>query len=374
MTGPQAGDAPTIVYLYGQTLPNTAANSGAVIGLCSALAAAGERVCVVSPAGGGTAAEIAGTYRPHPGVTFRHIAVPDSARRYPAFAAAARRSAFASAIVITRMPHVAILTALLGRRTLLELHQHSETYRHWAVWRRLLHLVQPTRLRIAALSQGVVDELDQLLRAKGGEPHIIASAARDFGADGTATPRYDIGFIGSFMPGKGVGFIETIAQQAPQHSIVLYGDPTRDPPTAARLAALPNVTLAGYVNPSDVGAALASFRIGLAPYERAGFGGDGSPFVRADDLSSLKIVEYLSARRVVLASRIPSVARMVEDRHSALLCDPDDPADWTRAIDVVLADPELGTRIADAGRALYEAQFSFDIRARRFRALADHLR
>ena len=128
------------------------------------------------------------------------------------------------------------------------------------------------------------------------------------------------------------------------------------------------------MNPSDVGAALASFRIGLAPYERAGFGGDGSPFVRADDLSSLKIVEYLSARRIVVASRIPSVARMVADRHSAMLCDPDDPVDWLRAIDTVLADPALGVSIAYQGRALYEQQFSFDIRAGRFRALVDQLR
>jgi len=97
----------------------------------------------------------------------------------------------------------------------LELHQHSNTFKHWPLWRRLLHFVRPNRLRIAALSQGVVDELDPLLRAKGGEPAIIASAARDFGADAKVEPRYDIGFIGSFMPGKGVGFIETIAMRAP---------------------------------------------------------------------------------------------------------------------------------------------------------------
>ena len=186
--------------------------------------------------------------------------------------------------------------------------------------------------------------------------------------------RRQIALFGSFMPGKGVGFIETIARLAPRYSVVLYGDPARDPPTAARLATLPNVTLAGYVNPSEVGAALASFRVGLAPYDRAGFGGDGSPFVRADDLSSLKIVEYLSARRIVVASRIPSVTRMVADRHSAMLCDPDDRADWLRAIDTVLTDRALGASIADQGRALYEQQFSFDIRAQRFRALVDQLR
>ncbi|MDF0487667.1 glycosyltransferase family 4 protein [Sphingomonas sp. H39-1-10] len=371
---PGAADTPTIVYLYGQTLPNKAANSGAVIGLCSALAALGERICVVSPDGGGTTAEITATYQPHPRVRFRNLSVPDNAGHYPAYAAALRRPEFARAIIITRMPQVALLTAALGRRTVLELHQHSETYKHWAVWRRLLHLVRSDRLRVAALSQGVVDELDPLLRRKGGEPAMIASAARDFAGGADIRPRYDIGFIGSFMPGKGVGFVETIARLAPHYSVVLYGDPSRDPPSAARLAALPNVTLAGYVNPTDVGAALASFRVGLAPYERAGFGGDGAPFVRADDLSSLKIVEYLSARRIVVASRIPSVERMVADRHSAMLCDPDDPADWIRAIDTMFAEPALAAHIAATGRALYEHQFSFDIRARRFRALIDQLR
>lgn len=361
-----------IVYVYGQALPNKAANSAAVISLCSAWAAAGRAVTIISPDEPGSEPErIAEVYAPHHSLSFRQVQVPNGSMRYPTLAAITLRSLSSRSTVVTRMPQLATLTALLRARTVLELHQGPATYKHWRYWRRLLRLVPAGRLRIVTNTRGIVDDLDPLLRGKFGEASVLPSAARNFGDHSSIPARYDVGFIGSYMPGKGVGFVERIATIADDRNFVIYGDPSKDMDTTERLRRLPNVTLAGYVSPSEVGPALASFQVGLAPYDRAGFGGQGSAFIRADDLSSLKVVEYMSAGRAVLASRISSVEQMIEDGKSGILCDPDDIHEWKRALDQLFAEPGLRKTLAANARQRYEQEFSYEVRASRFLTLID---
>ncbi|MDO6416075.1 glycosyltransferase family 4 protein [Sphingomonas sp. BIUV-7] len=214
-------------------------------------------------------------------------------------------------------------------------------------------------------TQGIVDNIDPIMR-KIGRPTVIPSAAADFGGFIGATPKYDVGFIGSFMPGKGLEFVEKLAIAAPQFSFVLYGDASKDLALSERLRRLGNVSLAGYVSPSKIGTALASFRVGLAPYDRAGFGEQGSAFIRADALSSLKILEYMSAGRVILASRIPAVEAMLTDGETAMLCDPDNPDSWTAGLDALIKNSEASDVLAAAARRRYQEHFSFESRAERF--------
>lgn len=360
---------PAILYIYGESLPNRSANSGAVIGLCSALTTKVGNVQIALPeAGSGSPADIGTSYHLHPDVRFLRLRVPANSRRYPALAAAVRH-AERGVVVITRMPQVAILTALLGKPTILELHQAPETFKHWKFWRRGLRLLRRNRLRIAPLSQGVADSLDPLTRTWL-DPRIIGSAARDFRHLAGEPARYDVGFVGSFMPGKGVEIVEKLASAMPDRSFILYGDPAMNPVAAERVALLPNVTLGGYVHPSTIEKAFASFKVGLAPYEAAGFGKPGSSFIQASNLSSLKVVEYMSAGRIIVASRISAIEATLQHRHSGILCAPGDVADWKQALTEIFEEPEWASSLARNAMDRYEQEFSFDTRAARFLEIA----
>lgn len=370
LTGPAPRHA-AWTYVYGQELPNTFANSGAVMHLCRALAAAGRTVRLAYAGPGSDEAPIRQFYRLGREVGFVPLGHRRGPGHYPAMALAACRRA-RDGLIITRMPQVAALCATLGRPTVLELHQHLDTFSHWRQWRQLLRLVPPGRLAVAALTDALAEKLDPLLAARAAATMTIGSAAPDLAMPNAASP-YEAGYIGSFMPGKGIERVLELARSMPAVRFVAYGDPSRAPDMAASLAALDNVTLGGFVSPADIGRALASFRIGLAPYATTGFGLAGAATVTMDSMSSLKILEYMSAARTIVASRIPSVATLLADEGNAILCNADAPEDWRAAICRLLASPDLSRRLAETARHDFEKRHSYAARAKAFLTLAEAL-
>ena len=160
--------------------------------------------------------------------------------------------------------------------------------------------------------------LDAVLRAElpaYAGPRVVApSAAADLAPPPGAYADHDLGYVGGMNPGKGAGFVLELARRLPQARVLIVGDARRDPGFADRAAALPNVTLLGAVPPSQVAAVMARFRIGLAPYAQVVTGAGDSGIDLAAWMSPLKIAEYASARKAIVASRLPAVEAMVADR------------------------------------------------------------
>ncbi len=80
--------------------------------------------------------------------------------------------------------------------------------------------------------------------------------------------------------------------------------------------------------------------------------------------SPIKIFEMMAAGTTLLVSDLPSLRDILMPGVTAEFCAPDDPRDWGRAIDRLLADPPLRQRLATAARGQVE-QFSFSRRAER---------
>jgi glycosyltransferase involved in cell wall biosynthesis len=61
--------------------------------------------------------------------------------------------------------------------------------------------------------------------------------------------------------------------------------------------------------------------------------------------SPLKLFEYMAAGRAIVASRLPSLASVLENGQTSLLVDPNDPRGFATAIDSLLNDAELRIRL-----------------------------
>lgn len=72
----------------------------------------------------------------------------------------------------------------------------------------------------------------------------------------------------------------------------------------------------------------------------------------AESFSPIKLFEALAAGRPVIASDMPVIREVVEHERTALLVRPDDIAGWVAAVRRIREDPELGLRLARAGREL----------------------
>lgn len=83
---------------------------------------------------------------------------------------------------------------------------------------------------------------------------------------------------------------------------------------------------------------------------------------QAQSTSPLKLFEYMSVKRPIVASALPNIMTVLRDRENGLLAKPDDPLSFKSAIEKLFIDPILANSIAD--RAFQEVQnFTWDNRA-----------
>lgn len=358
-------------YIYAQRLPNSFANSGAVMNLCKGFADNGDAVRIAW-AGRRDDEKAIRAYYGIPGqIAMTPLPRAHGPFYYPVMACTAvLRSR--TGILITRIPQVAVLAAVMRKPAILELHQHLPTFSNWRYWRKTISLVPAGMLAVATLTDALAAQLDPDMARVAAAVQTIASAAPDFG-DVVDNPIHDVGYAGSFMPGKGIEHVCDLAESLPDIRFIIYGDPASAPDVTNKLSALPNVTLGGFVSPRDIGPALKSFRIGLAPYASTGFGAPGAATVSMDSMSSLKIIEYMSAERAIIASRMPSVEAVVSDGESALLCDPGNLVAWRQNILRLMADPALTGALGKKARQNYLEKHDYRARAHAFAQLASHL-
>lgn len=62
--------------------------------------------------------------------------------------------------------------------------------------------------------------------------------------------------------------------------------------------------------------------------------------------SPLKLFEYLMAGRPIVASDLPSLNEILEDRNNALLVDPENPKEYLTALKTILDDQQLADELS----------------------------
>ena len=352
----------SLAFIHNRPIGAAEANVGAVRQMACAFARAGLEVHLSAYAGG-TADPLAGSGAP-PGLRLHLQRERSGPLSYPALVAGALRAG--GEVVYTRIPQVALYAIALGRRAVLEMHTPIGALRRGARLRRALALAAPRLQGLVAISPA----LDAVLRAElpeyRGPRVLVPSAAPDLSPPADApAPDHDLGYVGSLTPGKGGETVLEIAARLPRVRVLFVGDAARHPEFTARAAALRNVTLAGPVGAADLAATLTRFRIGLAPYGATVTGSGTSGIDLAPWMSPLKLAEYASAGKAIVASALPAVQAMMTDGEDAALVPPGDLDAWTRVLQRLLADPADLARLGRSARATYLARLTWDGRAER---------
>jgi glycosyltransferase involved in cell wall biosynthesis len=152
-------------------------------------------------------------------------------------------------------------------------------------------------------------------------------------------------YTGSLQEYKGIPTLVETARRLPEvRFLVVGGDSEAVSAWAERAAGLTNLRFQPFVPNSELPRYMVAADVCLVPNS----GSDRT----ARWTFSLKLYEYLAARRPVVASAIPSLAGMLSDGENALLVPPDDPAALSAAIEHLLADPALAARLCANGYAL----------------------
>jgi glycosyltransferase involved in cell wall biosynthesis len=176
---------------------------------------------------------------------------------------------------------------------------------------------------------------------------------------GIASDRPVVVYAGRVNEEKGVGVLLDAAGYLPETHFVLVGKVYQST-YEDRARHLGNVTLVGFVPPSQVPRYLALADAVVAPSRPS------LPY--AAYMSPLKLFEYMASGKPIVASDLPVLREILVEDRNALLYPPSDPSALAASLERVIADKALATRLADQARRDVE-DFTWDKRAARILAL-----
>jgi glycosyltransferase involved in cell wall biosynthesis len=175
-----------------------------------------------------------------------------------------------------------------------------------------------------------------------------------------------VAYAGHLYAWKGVDvLLEAIAAVPEVEGLIAGGheaeaDLARLKSLAASLGIQKRVTFTGMVPPSQVGKLLRSADVLVLPNPPSA--------ISTRFTSPLKLFEYMAAGRPIVASDLPAIREVLEDKVTALLVPAGDAPGIAAAVRRLIAEPALGERLARAA-ARAVPDYSWDRRAERIEAL-----
>lgn len=264
-------------------------------------------------------------------------------------------------VVASEMP------ALLGRP---ELAPSAGKLRRLArreerVWSHAAAYVAITHALAAELTQRFGSRERTFVVPDGARPaDTIAPMTRSHGS-------FVAAYAGHLYPWKGVDvFVRALALASGVHGLIVGGHPGE--PDADRVRALireldlgSRITLTGLVPPRDVIGRLQAADVLVLP--------NTASAISERYTSPLKLFEYLTLGRPIVASDLPSIREVLTDGQTALLVRPGDPAALAAALLRVKDHPSLAEALG-AGAAALAPRFTWDARAVRVEAALEAAR
>lgn len=369
-----------IAYIHNNFMPGRMANGVQVSKMCQAFSDLGHDTTLIVPHDGwlGRPPErlaFTETYGVNADFTLRSAPMPRIKGGGFLFSvmAALKARMLTPDIVYSRCVRSACFSAMLGMKTIFEMHSAREDFS--ASGRLAFDLLLKNRnlSRLVTISAAIADAAAKARPRLEGHLCVAPSGADaapsltglpdPFGARQAERPR--VGYVGHLYPGKGMELIAPLIRETQWADFHIIGGMEEDIAHWRReLHDARNVTFHGFKANADLPVYYGNLDIFLAPYQRdvRGFGGHSD---LSRWMSPLKLFEYMAYAKPILCSDLAALREVVTDEEDVLLCSPDAPSDWARALRRLVDDPNLAVRLGSAARRLLLENYTWPARAQR---------
>jgi glycosyltransferase involved in cell wall biosynthesis len=367
---------PSVLYVANAVVPSRTANSVHIMKMCEALANNGAKVTLLVPNRfrefEGGARDIFDAYQVRPVFAIKRL--PWHRWRYNWVLFTLLSCLYAlvrpGMVLYTRFAPCAMFAALTGRRCVFESHallwERDSPKARLFVW-----LMKKRRIsRLVVISEALKEAYTELWGVDRDQILVAHDAAVDPILDGPKTRlggREDalkVGYVGHLYPGKGVEVIEAISKELPEFDFHVVGGLERDISHWQARIREPNVHFHGFVPQAKLAGFYRAFDICLLPNRRnvSGYPGESGRTINIGEFTSpLKMFEYMSFAKAIVASDL-NVLREVLNEGNSVLVPPDDMPGWREAIRG-LAAPEKRGKIGARARADFLSHYTWNARA-----------
>lgn len=369
-----------LLYATAAEFPSRQANTVNVSKMCDAFQANGAETTLLAAGwprlnAGKTVERYYDLSRP---LRLWTVGVPHPHYRWASLIAACSAALIRADVVYTRDPRIAAFLSRSGFPVALELHHDVESFGPKARAAFAQLAAGRRAVLFVTISHAIAESIGE--RHPNARGRILVAHDGADPVEGDTSPpgrqpreRLKIGYVGHLYPGKGMEIIEALTPLCPWADFEIVGGRPEDVQLwRERTADAPNLTFHGAVPHAEVNARLAGFDVVLAPYLREVIVSDGRTDV-AKWMSPLKIFEYMAAGKAIVTSDLPVLREVLDDGETALLCDPDTPSDWARALERLRDDANARRDLGTTAQAVFLSRYTWSQRARAILAAVTEL-
>jgi len=242
-------------------------------------------------------------------------------------------------LIYGRFLHGCYIAALLMNEVIFEIHTpiYENKNHKLKVFKKLIKnkyfkklVVISYALRNMYLENGYLNKSKILVAHDGADEVIDFKTRIDLLGDKKSLK---IGYVGHLYKGRGIELVIECAKQINDMTFHVVGGLKEDIDywiNYTKELKVSNIYFYGFVSPKKITVYKNSFDIVLAPYANKvsvfGNKGDSSKF-----MSPLKIFEYMSSKKAIIASDLPVLKEILNNENS-ILVEPENIRDWINAI------------------------------------------
>jgi glycosyltransferase involved in cell wall biosynthesis len=228
-----------------------------------------------------------------------------------------------------------------------------------------------TLKRVVAITESLKHDLTVFYPGLPSEKIIVCPDAADAPPDGlqpaalrsSRAGQLNVCYTGSLYPGKGMEIISQLPGHCSWADFHVVGGAEEDVHRwRNELVSSPNVFFYGRQEPHAVAGYIEAADITLAPYQRRVEGHGGAEIGRW--MSPLKIFEYMSLSKPIIASDVPVLREVLTHGETAILVPPDDVKAWTAVLLALSRDPDARRALGARAYAAFEDRFTWVSRSR----------
>lgn len=363
-----------IRYLAGSRIPSRAANAVQTVKMSDGFAQGGHTVALFARAGDTDLGDVYTRYRiPH---SFEFHAIPQRGPRglhTALFLRDVRRGVRALGPVDLFFARDIYSLALMGSYGAPLVYEAHRTMESGSVEARVFAYVSRhvNFCKLVTVTQPMMDAYErQFPWLRPEQTLVLPNATDDMGAIGDANglPSWpgradalQVGYVGHLYAGRGVETLVGAARALPLLDFHFVGGASEDI-ARWKAAGVPlNVHFHGYVPFEQVPSYYQRFDVLTAPYGERVYTAGGAETSAV--MSPLKLYEYLSVGKPIVASDLPAVRTILSHEEDSLLVPPSDADAFTAALRRLYDEQTLRVRLGAQARRRFEEQCTWPGRA-----------